>query len=827
MKTKTRFIIAGVVMLALSLAMLFSVRTASADTVGCPDLSSDPTGRQTSNLVGAYFTTVGNDATYFFDSFVNRSPVDGVPGLIKYCVYSGTAPDSVTTVAVGADLNPWTDPAGFDFFAFGRQDGNPNNIPLDGRMDYEMGTATWSGDVPAEQTILLHINDAAECDRLYGGNPGTCFVLPGEVQPPQPPEPSKTAIGSYDLTYTWDISKKLADDDPYTQNIPEGGSATFNYVVSVHHDAGEVSNISLGGDITVNNPNVDTITGVTITDAVKDEPNATCIVTGGEDATLAPGPNVFPYSCTYTEKPASDSETNIATMTWPTQTLSNGELPGDSIDIPKDFTFTVNPIDECVTVTDPNAPDGVFPKTVCVGDDNPTVIPYSQSFSGVGGTCTDYTNVATATTNDTVTPIESPPVIVTVCVGKDLTVSKTATPTFTRTYKWKISKAVTPKIVKQIGGTATFNYTVKAWETGFLDSLWAVAGTITVTNPNDWEAITADVTDAVPGGDCYVTGGTGVEVAAGASVDLPYTCTFALQPPYNTDLTNTATATWDKDKYFTPTGSASGEAKFQFTTPTQFVDKTVNITDTFNGGTPEPLGMLTATDEPPYASATFTYSRTVPVPTWNCKTYKNIAKIVETGQYAKQWVKVCGPIKTGALTMGFWQNPNGQGIIKGQALTGVCPSATWLQQYAPFQDLSATATCSQVATYVTNIIKAANASGSSMNAMLKAQMLATALDVYFSDPALGGNKINAPAPIGGVAIDLTKVCKNIGGGCTIFENVSSAFGGATSMTIQAMINYAASQSNAGGSLWYGNVKATQGLAKDAFDAINNQKVFAP
>jgi hypothetical protein len=177
--------------------------------------------------------------------------------------------------------------------------------------------------------------------------------------------------------------------------------------------------------------------------------------------------------------------------------------------------------------------------------------------------------------------------------------------------------------------------------------------------------------------------------------------------------------------------------------------------------------------------------------------------------------------------MGFWQNKNGQDIIKnGASVSGVCKSGTWLRQFAPFQDLSATATCSQVATYVTNVIKAANASGASMNAMLKAQMLATALDVYFSDPALGTNKISAPGPIGGVAIDLTKVCKNIAT-CSIFENVSSAFGGATSLTVSQMLAYAASQSNAGGSTWYGNVKATQELAKDAFDAINNQVAFAP
>ena len=131
----------------------------------------------------------------------------------------------------------------------------------------------------------------------------------------------------------------------------------------------------------------------------------------------------------------------------------------------------------------------------------------------------------------------------------------------------------------------------------------------------------------------------------------------------------------------------------------------------------------------------------------------------------------------------------------------------------------ATATCAQVGTYITNIIKikAANASGAATNATLKDQMLAT---------ALGGNKIGAPAPIGSVAIDLTKICKNIAI-CSVYENVSSAFGGATSLTVSQMLDYAASQSNAGGRAWYGQVKATQELAKDAFDAINNQVAFAP
>ena len=45
----------------------------------------------------------------------------------------------------------------------------------------------------------------------------------------------------------------------------------------------------------------------------------------------------------------------------------------------------------------------------------------------------------------------------------------------------------------------------------------------------------------------------------------------------------------------------------------------------------------------------------------------------------------------------------------------------------------------------------------------------------------------------------------------ITSTQSPAFGGASSMTVSQMLAYAASQSNVGGSMWYGNVKATQVL----------------
>jgi len=192
------------------------------------------------------------------------------------------------------------------------------------------------------------------------------------------------------------------------------------------------------------------------------------------------------------------------------------------------------------------------------------------------------------------------------------------------------------------------------------------------------------------------------------------------------------------------------------------------------------------------------------------------------GNYSLNTVKQTVTVEChacGGLSKGFWSNKNGQGIITGGACVGtVAKSGTWLRQFAPFQDLSATAKPADVAAYVLSVIKGADASGASMNAMLKAQMLATALDVYFSDLTLGGNKIGAPGPLGSVKIDLTHIPGS--------ANTSPAFGNGSCLTIKQLLDFASTQSNVGGSVWYGQVKATQELAKNTFDAIDNSAAFA-
>ena len=425
--------------------------------------------------------------------------------------------------------------------------------------------------------------------------------------------------------------------------------------------------------------------------------------------------------------------------------------------------------------------------------------------------------------------------------GDPLTITKDASGSYKNSYTWQITKAVDKTVVKQVGGSATFNYTVTLTRDGGTISYVKVTGSIDVFNPNvdsnnNTVAVTIDgVSDQLSDGTtCSVTNG-GSQSLTAADTTFDYTCDLSGLP--QGELDNTATVTWSQQFLDNGASLDAGSADFTFSNiafAETTVDNCVAVTDTYNA-TPTALGSVCVGDANP---STFTYSHTVSVPQWNCVTYDNTASFTTnttgaTGS-ASQSVKVCGPAHTGALTMGFWQNKNGQGIITSAASTaGVCNLTTWLRTYAPFQDLSATATCKQAAAYVTTIIKAANASGSSMNAMLKAQMLATALDVYFSDPALGGNKIGAYSglgasqqPIGAVAIDLTMICAPISGSsCGGYINASGALGGASSLTVSQMLSYAAGQSNAGGVLWYGNVKATQELAKDSFDAINNQVAF--
>jgi hypothetical protein len=149
------------------------------------------TNLATANNVGASFENdeATKTTTYKFESFINEHPVGGVPGLIKYCVFptpTTATTTKITPLAHGDNGALWTfsNKKGSGNFSFTRPGGNASNIGLDG-TDEVMGTATWAS-LPTGQTIVLHINDEAECHELYGPETSvTCFVLPGKRPGPR------------------------------------------------------------------------------------------------------------------------------------------------------------------------------------------------------------------------------------------------------------------------------------------------------------------------------------------------------------------------------------------------------------------------------------------------------------------------------------------------------------------------------------------------------------------------------------------------------------------------------------------------------------------
>lgn len=590
------------------------------------------------------------------------------------------------------------------------------------------------------------------------------------------------AYPSFAKTFGWSIAKS-AD---HTRINSVSASANAGYTVTVSHDAGTDSDWELTGEILVANPGATPIAGMTLTAAT--DLGGACNVSGGANAGVASGFHAkYIYHCAFASAPAGGTVTAIGKV-------SDTQIVAASA--PFNFASAVaSQVDEEVTVTDPMAAPASW--IVSASTPGPSAISYSAALTAAPGSCLTKTNTASMRTNDTAT-IDSASQTVTLCVGANLTMTQTAATSF----ESAIAKRADRTLVQQQAGSVNFNYTVTVTERA-----WQVAGMMHITNPNDWQDVTVNLGEEVAGAACVVA--ASVQVPAGASVDVPYSCTFASAP---TATQAVATMSWDSSAAFTPNASAQALAPAAFAALT--------VVDAFNGGAPATLGTVTA----PVASTDFTYAQTVAnAAAGTCKSFTNTASIAGTDRAASVTTTACNTL-TGARTIGFWQNKNGQALITGGASSaGTCNITSFLRAFTPFQDLASNASCKTTAAYATTLIKAANASGAAMNAMLKAQMLASALDVFYSDAALGGNTLQALTAVGGVVIDLANGCTSIAAAvCNGNLDARSAFGGAASMTVMQMLTFQGGVSNPGGSVWYGQDKITQGLAKNAFDAINNE-----
>ncbi|MFC4554388.1 vWA domain-containing protein [Georgenia faecalis] len=479
----------------------------------------------------------------------------------------------------------------------------------------------------------------------------TCTVRNAEV-PPDYDEltVTKTAATYFDRDYDWEIEKLVRQPD--RQEIPAGEDATFTYDVTVTPSGPIDSGYGVRGSIVVSNPNDVDFTGVNVTDSL---PNGTCTVAGGTNVTVAANASLtLAYNCSVPTPAASG--TNTATATWNATTFPGtaGSAQGTAA-----FAFAsaeINVTDFEVIVTDSefdltDYDDGTQVGNRVQADDGPVTFTYDLTWPGVPGQCETYQNTARITDTDVsrgaggigvLAVDEESTETVEVCTGLDLTVAKNVVTSFDRTYLWEIDKEADETSVT-IGpdGTATFDYTVTATPLEFTDSEWAMTGEITVTNPNAWLAITADVVDSVDvggGATCTVEGGQDAVIAAGATVTFEYTCTFTSQPDY--EGTNTATVTWDGDVP-TPTSSAVGTADVTSDGWSQTpINETITVVDDkTNPASPVTLG--TAEWNEDGTPTEFEYSLTLEGVPGECVDFTNTAWIAETDQEATEEVTVC------------------------------------------------------------------------------------------------------------------------------------------------------------------------------------------
>jgi hypothetical protein len=453
--------------------------------------------------------------------------------------------------------------------------------------------------------------------------------------------------------------------------------------------------------------------------------------------------------------------------------------------------------------------------------------------------------------------------------AEGLGISKNANGSYDKTFAWQITKDVDKTLVQQIGGSATFNYTIKVSHNDGAVSNVKVTGKITVTNPNAADITIDGVTDEFSDGStsttCDVTPAGSQTVSGSGSKEFDYSCDLGNSVP-NGQLSNTATVTWSAQDLSDSKHLAAGSADFTYpgsedpaiSFAETKIDECVDVSDVFNLGAADQQHTFCVGGSGEVNNGfSFTYSRLIPVPTFDCKSYDNTATFTTNDTGAtdsdSQTVTVCGPARTGALTIGFWKTTNGQNLIKTYCANTLDDYLAGLGGGAgPFSDAYGKS-CAQLATYVYGILNSASASD--MNKMLKAQMLGTALDVWFSGPGWTSTKIGGVKPpsnflshnsLGTFKMDVMAVCPMVDntttGAATCLNNTPSTDAVAAGavptspMSMQALLSFAATldvspwtngafTGTPASSNWYGTDRTKQEILKNIFDQFNNQMAF--
>lgn len=412
---------------------------------------------------------------------------------------------------------------------------------------------------------------------------------------------TKTADTKFDREYRWSIDKSVS---PATHDLFLGDTGSSTYDVKVRNDGFVDRNFAVGGIITVSNATPLPVLVAGVFD----------FISGFGPAPVGPcfgGPFLAPFggtmTCFYSSPlPDASPRINTATAISGSPPVKDGTGKADV-----DFsTAGINHINQTVNVSDTYA-----------GPLGPVSAPAGGSFSY----SRDFTCNGDEGPHDNIATIRETRLSDSASVSVrcyELGVEKTAATSYTRTFDWGIRKDVAPADWDLFeGDTGTSGYTVSVSKDAGTDSAFAVAGTITVSNPAPMDAHLTGVTDEILGAGSAAVSCPSTTVPAGGTL----ACTYSASLADATDRVNEATATLEN----TPSGTTgfTGSAAVDFGDPTTLVNDTVTVNDT--------NGESWSFSDSGFAA----YSRTFACGA-DAGRHENVASIAETGASASASVDV-------------------------------------------------------------------------------------------------------------------------------------------------------------------------------------------
>jgi hypothetical protein len=489
---------------------------------------------------------------------------------------------------------------------------------------------------------------------------------------------TKNATPSFGRTFDWTVKKYVSldgvtyNDDSVTLHQFNGDTGTLYWEIIPTRGAAQDGNYGVAGTIVVHNATPLDATGVAVSDSIAGV-GAVAVdcdaATPGNQSSVDVAHNST-ASCSYSSSlPDGTTRLNTATAT----------LFG------VDYTGTASIDFTGVTPTTTDA-------TASLDDDLDSGLPAAAS-SGVAvkytttATCGEsqtIKNTAVVTEDDSKSTSSDPASANIDC--QHLTVTKTATPSFTRTWTWNVVKTSQDSALTiDLGQTFLEPYAVK-YTASSSDSKFNVSGTITVTSPADAPTRTVDVSDVYAATNASVdcngaTAGTGLpaSLAGGGTLN----CTYSVDLGAATNGNNVATAALSNSPSGT-TNFVSDPVAVTFDKPTSEIDESINVADTVPAGsyctglntpvtgctaalagTGPPSGTVSASDSP----KTFTYTRIIgPYGTGECGDHliDNTASFItidtQTPGSSSVEIAVHVPCPTGCtLTQGYWKTHSAKG----------------------------------------------------------------------------------------------------------------------------------------------------------------------